>query len=124
MSTIDDVFGPARSATTEAAFAEAMRLAMTDWIIEHGWFATPSRADELRRMPYHEYLRSPEWQQRRRLMLAMARGCCQTCESEGGVDGARLHVHHRHYESRGQEWPEDLVVLCHVCHARVHDRKP
>lgn len=33
-----------------------------------------------------------------------------------GSETSRLHVHHRTYERLGEELPEDLVVLCEVCH--------
>lgn len=121
--TDDTAIAEYMASLSERALAFEIEDVLLEWMKAHGWFR-PSieRADELRRMPYDEYLRTPEWQQRRRLMLALARGCCQTCSAEGGVDGARLHVHHRHYETRGQEWPDDLVVLCHVCHARIHGK--
>jgi hypothetical protein len=31
-----------------------------------------------------------------------------------------LNVHHRTYERRGYELPEDLTVLCVACHTAVH----
>lgn len=76
------------------------------------------RIEELRSMPYAEYLATPEWQDRRRASLALADGKCQLCgKSDGGVD-----VHHRTYDRRGCELPSDLTVLCRGCHEKHHGK--
>jgi 5-methylcytosine-specific restriction endonuclease McrA len=77
--------------------------------------AFEARGEALKTMPYREYLRTPEWAERRRGALRRAGHTCETC----GKDGA-LHVHHRTYERRGEENPDDLVVLCEDCHLAVH----
>jgi hypothetical protein len=56
------------------------------------------RLHELQSMPYEEYLQTPEWQERRQIMLERAGNCCQVCN--GSSD---LQVHHRTYERRGNE---------------------
>ena len=71
--------------------------------------------EEQRSMPYTEYLRSPEWRNRRIRALCVAGDACEEC----GV-GYSLQVHHLTYERRGCELPEDLVVLCKTCHRMVH----
>lgn len=73
------------------------------------------REAELASMPYEAYLRSPEWQARRRAALARAGHRCQVCNAT-----AQLQVHHRTYERRGREEPGDLTVLCDGCHGRHH----
>lgn len=73
------------------------------------------RVAELRRMAYHEYLLSEEWQETRRRALERALFRCQSCDRRDG-----LQVHHRTYERVGEESADDLLVLCEVCHARVH----
>lgn len=78
---------------------------------------TPERQAELRSMPYRAYLRSPEWRATRERMLAFAGHRCQLCGHED-----RLQVHHNNYDSRGLEWPQDLVVLCDSCHRGHHGR--
>jgi len=73
------------------------------------------RAEELQRMSYREYLRTPEWRVIRAAALLRADHRCSLDATH--VDG--LEVHHRDYGLRGQELASDLVVLCHACHA-VH----
>lgn len=75
------------------------------------------RINELRTMPYEDYLQTPEWQDRRASALARAGERCQVCNAD-----RELQVHHRTYERRGNEDPGDLTVLCRPCHARFHDR--
>jgi hypothetical protein len=74
-----------------------------------------TRREALRTMPYPDYLLTPEWAERRRGALRRADHACQTCGA-----GGRLHVHHRTYERRGEEPPDDLLVLCRDCHLAVH----
>ncbi len=75
------------------------------------------RTTELKTMPYEEYLQTPEWMERRALMIERAGNRCQVCNS-----GEDLNVHHRTYERRGNEDPGDLTVLCQQCHAWFHRR--
>lgn len=70
-------------------------------------------------MPYRDYLRTSEWTARRTAALRRAGYRCQVCNRRD-----RLDVHHRTYERRGREAPEDLLVLCRDCHDRYHDRLP
>jgi hypothetical protein len=66
-------------------------------------------------MPYPDYLLTPEWEARKRIMRAQCGQRCQVCN---GPD--RLHVHHRTYDRRGMENPSDLIVLCENCHDLFH----
>jgi len=60
-----------------------------------------------------------EWDQQRRKALARDSYECQTC----GVDGCRLHVHHKIPRSEGgTDHLENLVTLCPDCHADRHDK--
>jgi hypothetical protein len=77
--------------------------------------AWEAREEALRTMPYSDYLRTPEWTERRRSAVRRAGQACQTCGGQG-----RLHVHHRTYERRGEELADDLTVLCENCHLAVH----
>lgn len=79
-----------------------------------------ARIRELQAMPYAKYLRTPEWQERRRAAIQMAWGKCQL----NSKHGEGLHVHHRTYERRGCELPSDLIVLCAKCHASHHEKLP
>jgi hypothetical protein len=74
------------------------------------------RLKELRYMPYKDYLKSSEWQERRIRHLKSAGFRCQVCNN-GGI---RLDVHHRTYERRGEEFFKDLIVLCENCHELFH----
>jgi hypothetical protein len=72
----------------------------------------------LREMPYDFYLRSPLWQMMRQAAHDWWGSSCRTC---GATD--RLHVHHRTYERLGNELPDDLIILCADCHARIHKKE-
>ena len=86
----------------------------TDLLNEFQSFRLP----ELKSMPYKEYLQTPEWQQVRKRSLMLADNKCQVCEASG----VELHVHHKTYERRGEELPDDLIVLCKTCHEDIHKK--
>lgn len=75
------------------------------------------RQKRLAIMPYREYLATPEWAEKRKQALARAGHRCQLCNGR-----ERLEVHHRTYDRRGAERPDDLVTLCRSCHARHHGK--
>lgn len=77
--------------------------------------AEAARVEELRWMPYREYLGTDDWSERRKSVIRRAGFRCQVCASEG-----RLHVHHRTYVNRGNERPEDMIALCAGCHELFH----
>lgn len=74
------------------------------------------RKEHLSRMPYKEYLKSPEWSERRAKAIRTAKASCQLCNASG----VTLDVHHRTYKNRGNEKFADLIVLCRSCHAKHH----
>jgi hypothetical protein len=74
------------------------------------------RLVELKFMDYETYLKTPEWKRRRNRILESVGKRCQRC----GAKGVELHVHHLTYERRGEELPEDLIVLCKDCHEKEH----
>lgn len=76
------------------------------------------RVQQLRTMPYREYLRTPEWKRARAAAILRAGGRCSLDVTHS--DG--LEVHHRTYERLGEELASDLVVLCRACH-RIHHRE-
>lgn len=72
--------------------------------------------EELRKMPYADYLKTDHWKETRQGALKRAGYRCQLCNAKGA-----LHVHHRTYERRGSEIAGDLLVLCASCHQTFHD---
>lgn len=78
----------------------------------------PQRLRELQAMPYHAYLRTPEWRRARAAALVRAGNAC----SLDVTHTDDLEVHHRTYERLGRELASDLVVLCRSCH-RLHHRE-
>ena len=75
------------------------------------------RLYQLKHIPYHQYLQTPEWKARRQKHLKSAGYRCQVCNSSNQP----LDVHHRTYERRGQEYFTDLTVLCRECHGTFHE---
>ena len=75
--------------------------------------------DELRALPYPDYLQTTHWQAQRAAALERAGHRCQVCNGAEHLD-----THHRTYERLGRELPSDLTVLCRACHARFHDKMP
>jgi hypothetical protein len=71
----------------------------------------------LKHMNYQEYLKTPHWLSTREKARIRAHNRCQICNS----DERQLQVHHRTYERRGEELPEDLIVLCDECHKIFHE---
>lgn len=75
------------------------------------------RLYELKHMPYEEYLKTPEWAEKRELVLERDGHRCMLCNTR-----ENLHVHHRTYARRGYEELEDLVTLCKEDHEHFHQR--
>jgi 5-methylcytosine-specific restriction endonuclease McrA len=85
------------------------------WLAESS--ARQERVRHLATMPYQDYLRTPEWQERRKAALKRAGYRCMVCNRS-----RVLHVHHRTYERRGDELARDLIVLCDECHGLYHGK--
>ena len=62
-------------------------------------------------IPYHQYLASDAWREKREYMLRRAGHRCQVCNAQ-----TRLDIHHRTYKRFGEEHPDDLLALCRSCH--------
>jgi 5-methylcytosine-specific restriction endonuclease McrA len=67
---------------------------------------------------YDEYLRSPAWRRKRKLVMDRSCGACEGCRSRPAD-----HVHHLTYDHVGHEFLWELVAVCTGCHDRVHERK-
>ena len=70
------------------------------------------------RLAYNAYLVSPEWDAKRKLVLARAHGKCEGC---GYV--AATTVHHLTYANCFDEFLFELVGLCDRCHSRAHPKE-
>lgn len=69
-------------------------------------------------MDYYEFLKTPYWKAVSQYKKYKAGFKCNLCN-----DKEHLQTHHRTYTIRGMEHAklEDLIVLCHDCHAKFHD---
>lgn len=65
---------------------------------------------------YREYLRSEHWKTRRMAALRARGFICEDCGNEA------TEVHHLSYERLGEEWPEDLLIVCSDCHRTRHGK--
>jgi len=79
------------------------------------------RLEELRSMSYQDYLQSPEWKVKRKLLIRLYKKC-QLCGNLSIPGETCYHVHHNDYSNRPLEKPTDLLVLCNFCHAAYHAR--
>jgi 5-methylcytosine-specific restriction endonuclease McrA len=61
---------------------------------------------------YERWLRSPDWAAIRRDRIIEAGWRCDHC----GHLAYDLELHHKHYDTLGDESPHDLELLCTVCH--------
>jgi hypothetical protein len=64
---------------------------------------------------YKEYLCSFHWKEKRKEAINFYGNKCSICGSY-----RKINVHHKSYTNLGHEPLEDLVVLCHTCHEKVH----
>jgi hypothetical protein len=71
-----------------------------------------------RRRNYDQYMKSPEWRERRSQVLQRCKGICEGCGKNHAVQ-----VHHLTYERLGDEMLFDLVAVCLHCHERLHPWK-
>lgn len=72
-----------------------------------------------KRMPYEEYLKTPEWKNKKIIRLAFDNWQCGICHKEILED--KYETHHLNYSKLGDEDIEhDLITLCHDCHAVFH----
>lgn len=106
-----------RPVTMAAEIIRAIRAQLTPADLDAFPVVSLERGRELAAMPYPDYLQTPEWQERRKIILKRAGYRCQVCNRDRS-----LHVHHRTYERRGVELPSDLTALCDDCHALYHDK--
>jgi 5-methylcytosine-specific restriction endonuclease McrA len=79
--------------------------------------AKSSKGQKAKRLnAYQSYLRSPQWNKKRKDALSAAGYRCQICSFAG-----TLHVHHLTYRRLKNEPLSDLQVLCENCHGNAHE---
>ena len=67
---------------------------------------------------YKNYIASPEWKSLK-LDLLQRRGCkCERCAIK--KHPTKLHIHHLTYKRLYDELPQDLIILCAICHMKEH----
>ena len=68
---------------------------------------------------YQAYLQSAWWQLIRRAAIRLADHKCQDCGFNFKLGDRRrwIEIHHLTYERLGGELPDDVTVLCNLCHA-------
>ena len=72
---------------------------------------------------YQEYMRSEEWQRKRKERWKIDGLCCVMCGKELRYPegGEGWESHHLHYKTLGHENPiTDLCTLCTNCHKMIH----
>jgi 5-methylcytosine-specific restriction endonuclease McrA len=69
---------------------------------------------------YSQYLKSPEWKEKRQRLYRDRKGRCEDC---GKKLGSGFHAHHKTYERVGNESLDDLALLCDTCHQKRHPNK-
>jgi hypothetical protein len=92
LKRIGEVVNPERGIWALPSAAPTERVAETKPAF--GASVTQARLEELRAMPYREYLRTPEWSYQRHAALARA-GRCSQLDRRHRTD---LEVHHNSYE--------------------------
>lgn len=66
---------------------------------------------------YNAYLKTPQWQEKRKLVFERAGGMCEGCRRKKATQ-----VHHLTYDHVGNELLFELVAICDACHRRIHPR--
>ncbi len=77
-----------------------------------------ARESQIRRLgyaTYDDYLRSPQWRDKRAAYFASDRPQACVCGEK-----QRMCLHHMTYERVGEELLEDLIALCAGCHTLLH----
>ena len=64
---------------------------------------------------YKDYLKSPEWREKRLLVLDRCNNVCEGCRQKVAIE-----VHHLTYKNVGKEFLFELIGICLGCHERVH----
>jgi hypothetical protein len=66
---------------------------------------------------YLKYLDSKEWATIKIEMKLYKGNKCEICNSS-----KNLHVHHKNYKNLFKEEYSDLMLVCEVCHKKIHNK--
>ena len=91
---------------------EALRVQQEEWEERRRQYEADRQAHRER---YRAYLLTPQWREKRELVIRHADGLCQGC----GIQPAE-QVHHLTYQNIGNEFLWELRAVCKDCHERVH----
>lgn len=69
-----------------------------------------------KREQHANYLQTPTWRAKRKLVLERCGGACEGCRQQRAAQ-----VHHLTYKHWGRELLFELVALCDECHAVCHE---
>lgn len=67
---------------------------------------------------YEEYLRSPEWRDKRDIVMKRDNYVCQGCLNARATD-----IHHKTYSHLYRELLFQLISVCRKCHKILHNRE-
>lgn len=112
LNEIDESENPAYEARREAALDAIRRRYVA--LQESRWRGSAEGKSYFQRS-HADYLASPEWAERRSLVMDRASGLC-----EGRRKARATEVHHLSYRNWGREFLFELVALCGGCHDRIH----
>jgi phage terminase large subunit GpA-like protein len=84
--------------------------------------ASKKQSAKIKKLPswrdkYIAYIKSPQWKEKRLRALKTWGNVCQMCGSSN-----RIEVHHKTYDRLGKELMTDLMIVCHSCHEKIHER--
>ena len=113
--------GPAISHSTLRARDMESALLVDDTIRSKWYDKRRERSTELRNSEknewlkeHNDYLRSPEWKERRVKVLRRDGYICQAC-----IENPAQEVHHLSYDHWGNEPLFELVAVCKPCHEKI-----
>lgn len=66
---------------------------------------------------YEDYLKTKEWQEKRKHIAELHKYACQMC---GKVVLKGFHIHHKTYAHFKHELDSELMFLCEDCHTNIH----
>lgn len=64
---------------------------------------------------YKRYIKSPQWAQRRAILISKRGGRCEVCGT-----AQQIKLHHAHYATLTKERTQDVRVLCQKHHLELH----